>query len=284
MMSLETSFSAELQRVGWRQDGAGADLFSLPDGSAEIRRVADHADWECFAMCGPSMQPPARHQLLPANSRLRGPLKWVAQGGRPPWCRIDIPKQFTPLGQRGWDQSDLRPTGTPSQAWAATVTAIASGRVPDGGASDLPLDKLTDGLQQAGWAASVDDGQLRIHIQMPDLYRDIRLEQHAASDVRIAATLVELSGVAALSRRAIFSFALNANSRLHLARLAVASAGRARSLRAEVALPPCSACVLSGCLVTAVEAVYTAVSLCAREMLALRDAALAELMLASLAT
>jgi hypothetical protein len=275
--------AAGLLECGWQQAEPGGGAFSLEAAGAVMRHVEDHAQWDSYALDASALPPPAIHRVLYQNSRLPGPIKWVARGDGAVACRVDIPKQWSALGKAWSRGATVSPADSPWRAWAASLTTVVTAESPAVEPHDLDLAPLVAGLQQAGWLASVDDGQLRVHVQMRDLYCDIRLEHCSPSELRVAATLADFTGLAVVSRRAIRSLALSANTRLPFVRFAVSSIGGKRVLRAEVAFSGSSARVLGEWLATAVEAVYTAVLLCAREMLALRDAALAKLVLAAVA-
>ena len=122
-----------------------------------------------------------------------------------------------------------------------------------------------------------------MHIQLPDLYRAICVSSDGGPALRVAAELIDLADVSGPSRRAAYGFASVANGRLPLVRLSQQRRKGAAPLSAEVVLGCGGAAVSAAWVATAVEAVEAAIELCARELAALADAALAEHVLAVLA-
>jgi hypothetical protein len=274
-----------LKSCGWRPDaGGGGNRLALDvehDTPAALEFTSDDADFEHAVLRTAAHRPPAREKALYANSDLLGPGKWVVAPGGAPLCRFDVPKEFA-AGSKGIGaESRCKGGGGPRHAWAAAVTAVARGRWDEVEAKPRALDAMADELKQAGWAASVDDGQLRVHVHLLGAYCPLTLEVRGPADVRVAAELFQWSALPSASRRAILAFAADANLRLPLVRLAIAPEGAVKRLRAEVALTAKCAFVSSGWLAAAVEAVETAVTLCARELPVLRDEALAQLVLAA---
>ena len=128
---------------------------------------------------------------------------------------------------------------------------------------------------------TLDGQRLLVHLTLPGLYQEIRVERCGSGHLLVAASLAGLAGLSAESRRAIDALAAEANARLPLVRYAVAAESQEQTLRAEVCLSSDCALVPGGWLATAVEVVEAAVTLSAREMQALRDPELANLVLAA---
>lgn len=271
-----------LEACGWRSADAAAARYSFPGRSIQLSRVGQHADWDGFVLDSDALPVPALHQIAEANHRLGGPVKWVEVDDHQLSCRADLPHRWTsaPAAARADQASDPRPG--PVQAWAATLTGIALGRSPVHQASTPCVADLAGQLVRAGWAASVDEGQLRVHVHLTELYRAIQIDQFGPADWRVGASIMPWAGLRKLPRRAVRLYAAAADRRLPLVRLAVMPSGSGPELRTEVALPSSGACVPGEWVITAVEAVQLAVSLTARELLALRDAALAKLLLAGM--
>lgn len=272
-----------LARFGWqRADGDhGRGGYVLAHGAASLEPHGDLAGWELFALRGPGLSPCSRERWLHDNSRLEGPVKWVVVGEGPPICRADIPNEWPTGGKGGLEDAAPGAGASPWAAWASAVTAVALGKSEGPAAAPLPVEALAHQLQRAGWAVSVDDGQLHVHLQMPDLYCQIALEPCGATAVRVRATVAELGGVAPPSRQAIVAFAHAANARLPLVRFAASGEKPSKELHAEVCLSVDCALVPGAWLAAAVEAVEAAAALTAREVQAMRDPELAKLVLAA---
>jgi hypothetical protein len=136
-------------------------------------------------------------------------------------------------------------------------------------------------LKQAGWSASVDDGQAVVHLQMPGVYRQLRLEHDQPAGVKLAADLIDLSDLEDECLRAILLLAQEANARLPLVRMAVAESPKCITLRAEVSFG--IAQISGSLLLHALHVFESAVALTARELEALRDAELVRLVLSAAA-
>jgi hypothetical protein len=146
--------------------------------------------------------------------------------------------------------------------------------------NDTGLDSaLADELKQAGWSASLDAGQLHVHVQLPGIYRQLTLERDAQAGVKLTSNLVNLAGLDNDVVRALTYFANAANARLPLVRMAFSGASLDRALRAEVAF---GATLIPGeFLLMSLHAFETAIAHTAREMEALRDPQLARSLLAA---
>jgi len=277
-----TPVADALAQFGWQPNRADSGQgYVLADGAAFLDPQAELAGWGLYALRGSGLGHSSPDRLLDDNYRLEGPMKWVSTGKGPPICRVDIPSEWPTVGKAGIEDADSGSGASPWAAWAAAVTAIALGKAEGPGPASLPVEALARQLQRAGWAASVDDGQVHVHLQMPDLYCQIGLERCGASAVRVGATVAELGGLAPVCRRAIVALAHAANARLPLARFAAAGEKTSKQIRAEVCLSVGCALVPGAWLTAAVEAVEAAASLTAREMQALRDPELAKLVLAA---
>jgi hypothetical protein len=278
----EDTLAHGLGRNGWQQVGAAPSRFVLTDSDAVVEMCARHGEWEMFLLQGSAIATTTNERLLSDNRHLNGPLKWVHAGKGAPLCRIDVPRHWPTAGKGGAEEFGSSWHLSPRQAWAAAVTDFVRQQSAEA-ADALPLGALAEQLQRAGWAATVDEGQLRVHLAMPELYCEIRLEHCGPAQVRIAADLTALDDLSAVSRRAVLALAASANARLPLVRYAVAADATPALLTAEVCLSVPCALVPGGWLLTAVEVVETAVLLTAREMQALRDPELAKLVLAAAA-
>jgi hypothetical protein len=315
----DDTVAAALAGCGWRSARGTTHRYTFRDAGARLLALARHGEWEMYALHGKAFAPPAGDSWLHDNSRLMGPVKWVAGRGRAAICRADVPRQWSEAGKGaafvgrpsqadndGLERPSYSHVG-PRQAWAAALTDFvrqtpgttadsslsvgrsftpsSSGRseTPSyvGEQCGLPLPAFAEQLQRAGWAATVDGHGLLVHLSLPGLYREICLEQSGNGHLLVAATLVELTTPPNESRRAIVALAAEANARLPLVRYAIAAEEQGESLRAEVCLSLECALVPGGWLLTAVEVVEAAVSLSAREMQALRDPELARLVLAA---
>jgi len=302
-----------LGRAGWRAGSAGKWRHEpIPiKGDKKGRPLLvcrhDSSQWEAWDLVRGAIVPPAKvidrgEGILAANADLPGPGKYVAADFQPAdeyggvdanvSCRFDLPRHL--LGHQG--DGDLADVEHPAEAWVRDVTALAI-RVPSSDPSPAshaaPSSKLNTvhaRLDKAGWPTTSVDGRLRVSLSLPGLFRQILIDLDGVHGPHVWCELIDLNGVMAESRQAAVHFALAANARLRLARVALV--GQAPGLRAtsaeagtqvgsvlhrlvaEVVLG--SARVPGAWLDVALECVHAAVVLCARELSALRDQELAK--------
>jgi hypothetical protein len=281
---IDSALERFLEPFGWEPDGPGQWVHDTPHGPAVLWHLVEVGDWRQFALEGGAVPRMATKQVLAENSRLFGPVKLVARTGRHTLCRADLPEEFAGLAR----ERSVELTGAaggsltsqdPRHAWASAVTAVATGEFRGLCESSPPDEAVADRLGQAGWTTSLDDGCLNVHLHMPGLYRQVSVEIEDGLGAIVATDLLPLDGVKGSWRKAAVHLAHQANVRLPLVRYAIKQGTGPPVLRAEVHLG--SAPVSGVWLPTALEAIETAVTLTARELQALRDRELAELVLAA---
>jgi hypothetical protein len=276
-----------LEDCGWQQESFRRWTHPADGKQAILEQLEDCGDWRQYRLEGGAVPDSSRGRMFHDNHRLYGPVKFVAPPKRAPFCRVDLPKEFSPDYRSrhaelpGPDFEALR-AQDPRQAWSAAVTACVTGETA-GLCEPPPVDtELVERLNDFGWPASNDDGQLQVHLHLPGLFRHVRIERQAGGGwpgTKIVADLLSLDGVSGLWRRAALHLAQAANRRLPLVRVALKTEAGLSVLRAEVHIG--CAPVSGQWLPTALEVVETAVSLTARELQALRDRELAKLVLAA---
>ena len=143
--------------------------------------------------------PPTAARALRANAALAGPAKWVAGAtarcGAAPTCRgVDFGWQ----AMRGRFRHTRRTR--PATGLGRRVTALATGQPPAAAVAVLDLDAACDLLKRSGRSASIDEGLLRVHVQLPDLYREICVTHGGDSVSRIVAELIDLTDLTGPSR------------------------------------------------------------------------------------
>lgn len=271
-----------LYACGWQPFEGGGWIHSTTGGDAFIRQTTEAGEWTQFELQTNLLPPPRPTEILAVNGRLFGPLKFVVAGDGSV-CRIDLPRHFPSVTREldfGSDGSgfEMPARQTPLQAWAAAVTIAATGRRPNEQAM-IADERLLELVTDAGWSASLDEGQLNVHVQLPGLYGQLYLEPTDRAGGMLAADLLPLDGVDGDRLQAVMCLANAANRRLPLVRLAVSEDTSPRVLRAEVHVG--CAPIPDEWVLVALEALEAAVSLVARELKALRDPELATLVLAA---
>ncbi|NUQ64543.1 MAG: hypothetical protein HUU20_18920, partial [Pirellulales bacterium] len=248
-------------------------------GQAVLRPAGERAGWRQFELDGGALPLPEPSRRLFDNSRLYGPAKYVGRPDGSVFCRVDLPAEFAASSHA--EPGNFDPWAVPDseQAWARGVTAFATGGLPVHEES-LGLDaSVVPQLQRAGYSASLDDGELHVHLHLPGLFREIFVRGEPSLGATVAADLLALGDLPDVSREAAIYLAQKANDRLGFARMAVVGDPAAGVLRAMVHLG--WAPVPGVWLLAALEAVESAVTLTARELAALRDRELAEHVLAA---
>jgi hypothetical protein len=137
---------------------------------------------------------------------------------------------------------------------------------------------MLEEIKRLGWVGSVDEGQLNVHINTPGVFRKVRVES-GTGGIRIVADLADLTGYSKPCLQAALRLAHEANARLPLVRMSTDDEHAPHVVRAEVSWGAAS--IPGAWLSTALEVVEGAIALSAREMAALRDPELAQLVLAA---
>jgi hypothetical protein len=270
----ESALEAALARRGWQPDGMGWRL-PLRGGAARLEEIGRCDWWRQFQLSGGAIARIAAKRVLADNARLFGPGKWVVRPGRRPICRIDVPDELRGSARENFDSD----APDPLDAWAGAATSAAIGQAESGADADARIEARVEEITEAGWSASVDNGQLHVNLETRGGYRQLALERDPVAGVKLATDLVEMQGLDDACLEAMALLANEANARLPLVRFAIHSrAGRA-ALGAEVGF---GRTLVGGTwLVAALCVLETAVSLTARELESLRDTELATLLLAA---
>jgi hypothetical protein len=274
-----TDVHLALLATGWASHANGSRWTrDTPRGPATLNMLGESGAWRIYELSTPALSPPKDAFPLELNFELPGPVKWVAAHGQAPALRVDVPIDQLDAGARAfWAGS----TSHPWEEWATALTAVANGvdrlDVPtEPGAGSSEPQALLESLQESGFAGSVEEGQVFVHVNRGGVFRQVSVGSSASGGV-ISAELADWDALEE-SRLAAAKFALAANNRLPLARLAIDSGAQPRRLVAEVHFGP--ALIPGAWLTTALEAVEMAVALTAQELAALRDRELASLVLA----
>jgi hypothetical protein len=277
MHTVTSEIDKYLTNFGWHSGEGRQWKHETSHGIARLTPFPGGGNWQHFSLAGGAVDDPAFDRILVANDDLYGPAKFVP-GYKNPYCRVDLPVEFDALARDCRVGLDDMASHDPRQAWAAAVTALATGDMAGLGTPHVP-ETAVFALREAGWSADQQDGQIDVHIHMPGLFRTIRTEPQDPPGLKVTTDLICLDGIGKSHEEAICRFAQVANERLPLARLAVDENTEPRNLRAEVHLGCAS--ILSGWLTAALEVVELAISLTARELQALQDRELAKLVLAT---
>jgi hypothetical protein len=279
-LDLDQDTSQQLQSLDWiRHQETGCWTLDTPHGPARLVELTEQANWRHFELRGGALRFPPPRRLFAENYQLAGPVKYRAIG-RQVACLADVPRATS-----GWDGHDVSMAHeNPWQGWSRYITRLVRGEpveaVDEGLGAAIPLETALGELQSAGWSASMDGGRLLVHLQLPGAYRQVRIESTVGGTC-LAVDLLDYTGVSRLSLRAMARVAQGANARIPLVRLAVDERNQPTVLRAEVHLGRMP--ILGAWLSSAVDVLATAVALTARELEALRDPELAQVVLAAYA-
>lgn len=271
-----------LAACGWQHEPASGSWRRATDrGSALLRPLDARSGWQQFELQSGYLPTPEAGGLLAANQRLYGPAKFVGGRSRPLLCRVDLPAELPDRADPASAGFDPSMFSDPVRAWAEAVTVCATGQRAAGRVPMRLDESHVARFERDGYSASFDDDELHIHVHLPGLFREIAIREEPGLGAIVTAELLDLSGLPDGCREAAFYFAEAANDRLGLVRLAVAEEPAPGILRAMVHVG--WATIPGAWLHAALEAVEAAVTLTARELAALRDRELAELVLAAAA-
>lgn len=277
--SEEATLESALTEAGWQQQDELSFRLQTERGDALLEQIALHDEWRHLQLSGSAAPKSKKADVLQNNVNLFGPAKFVARTKRQPICRFDVPENLSGWVTHGGDWNGALHTLDPFRGWAGVVTACVTdprnlrrfrGSFPP--AADN--ESIAEEIRNCGWAATVDEGEIRIHMQLPGVFRQVRVEQIESTPVKVAADLVELKELSSDSLKAIDRLANEANGRLPLVRFAVKENGSNPVLRAEVHLG--CALIPGAWLAASLEVIETAIALTARELEALRDPELAK--------
>jgi hypothetical protein len=280
-MTDEATLESALAHCGWEQVDRARWRRPSRNGDCVLEELAHRDRWRQFQLSGGAVPQLDCSQALEDNYCLFGPAKLIARTGNSPICRVDVPDELGEGNEHAFGADGRLQLVNAYGLWATAVTAFATG---DGEMhqADIVVDNnLVDELKQAGWTASLDGGQFQVHIQRPGIYRQVLVERHASAGVKLATELIPLADNNEDCVGAIRHLANAINARLPLVRLAISKSDGAIGIRAEVGF---GATLIPGTfLLLSLHALELAVALCVRELEALRDPALARVLLAVVA-
>ncbi len=277
----ESSLESALAACGWKPQGRTCWRLKTQPGNAFLMEVSHRDHWRQFQLTGGTTPRSTNSRVLQDNFGLFGPAKLIARPGDCPICRLDVPEELTAsIGESIAFSEDFQVLDA-RVAWAQAVTALATGNFQPEKAAPASDAAIVAQLKQAGWSASVDDGRAIIHLQMPGVYRQLRIEYDQPVGVKLATDLIDIFDLKDECLRAMLLLAQEANARLPLVRMAVAESSQSITLRAEVSFG--AQLIAGSLLLDSLHVFETAVALTARELEALRDAELARLVLSAAA-
>jgi hypothetical protein len=276
----EQTIEAALARY-WERPSPSEWRRQTQHGECALAEIAHRDRWRQFQLSGGWIQHSDSSCVLERNAKLFGPVKLIIRPPSDAVCRVDVPETLAVGGGHTmWSDGQLQFEDAAAR-WAAAVTACATGERVAPRWNDDVAGAAADELKQAGWSASLDEGQLYVHLQLPGIYRQLAFERDAKTGVKLATELVELTGLDDVCIRAMKLVANEVNARLPLVRLAISGSSRRRALRAEVGFG--AALIPGAMLLWSLHAFETAAALCVREFEALCVPALARLVLAAAA-
>ena len=260
------SVSAALEANGWQLGKASPDTYRLgPNRRAQLTLLVHGAQVARYQLSGAALESPRAGTVLTQNSSLHLPAKFVSWAKRQVKCVVDVPVDAILQADSIPNHSTLH--SSEFAAWARGLTAalhVSCNGAPinqQGPIQHAPLEEVAGWLGQLGWATSVEDRTLEVHLQLPNLYRQLQIAP-GQSGYHVYATLMTLDDLSGPSARSVRELALEANRRLPLVRFSEDVMADPPRLVAEVMIN---------------EAAVTTTS---RELLALRDPELAQIFLA----
>lgn len=280
LVAEERTVESALARCGWRHKHPSCWRLPTERGDAELEEIEFTDQWRQFQLRGGAVGKSTAERTFWDNARLFGPAKLVARSDSWPVCRLDLPIELK--GSNGdWGDLDFHSAvQDPHESWARNVTAAATGRVGDVAAVDFSVEATADEIRQAGWFASVDEGELHVNLQTHGAYRQLAIERDPLSGIKLFTELIALDGLGESCVRAILVLAQEANARLPLVRFAIPDRPGRSTLRVEVSFGGAPG---GAWLLAALGVLETAVAATVREMESLRDPELASLLLAATA-
>jgi hypothetical protein len=270
-----SDISSVLPCLGWQEQGPSQWRRHTALGAAGLSCLHASSTWLRFTISGGYVTAPSAGRYLHHNGMLPAPVKFVRdrQGGVQ--CRVDVP-------QPALDTDDGRPSNL-SEGWeplnfqlVRAVTQLVDGCESSAGSAFDP-EQVVDQLTQLGRSASRDGQRALVHVGLPGAFGQIRCEQDARIGPRLAADLLTLEVGSTRLHRAAIRLAAEANRRLPLVRFALTTT-HPTVLYCEVCLGRVT--IPGAWLTVALETMETAMTLTLRELQALRDPTLAQLLLA----
>jgi hypothetical protein len=166
----------------------------------------------------------------------------------------------------GYD--DHAASDPPFATFVRAIESVIEGN-PTDATANLLMEPTAEALRDAGYAVSVEGQLLQIHVNYGGVYRQIQIESGGVS-----AEIVKLAGYGAASRRSALLLIHEANQRLPLVRFSLQN----NAVVAEVrwAATPIPAAWLH----VSIACVDAAIALTARELEAVRNPQLGEVVLA----
>jgi hypothetical protein len=270
-----------LVECGWETDPHAPGCYRLQaKGSwARLQRTSLRHGWVTLAG---EVEQKAQSPLV-LNAGIPGPWKFVSLPDGSTRLRVDFPRllEAVPHDDSPFTFSLNHTFDRPAVCeWARDLTAwLAGSPKPDAATGPFSAADIAAELDRRGWPATAEGDQVRLTVALPRVFRDALLQRTETGGARLRATLADLTGATQLSPRAALSLALEANNRLCLVRFSAVGEPGSESLIAEVHLG--RARIPGPLLDAALESLRTAVGLCARELAALQNPGLAQLVLAA---
>jgi hypothetical protein len=271
------SLEAALGSCGWIQESSTRWTLVTERGIASLVQLAEHDAWRHFALSGGATPTTSQKHLLHDQYLLRGPAKFITGPGEQTICRIDALDDLT--SDFGDPCADLFGGVDAHTVWARAVTAIAAGHSDEPTCHGIAEKSLAEELHRRGWSASIEDGHVVIHLQLPSIYRQLTIRRDDFGTLSLGCDLVGLTGLDDDCQRAMQLTALEANSQLPLSRLVVANTSAGSMLRAEVAFG--HELIGGSFLLHSLNVMERAVAIMARAVEALRDVELARIVLSA---
>lgn len=277
----EARLAAALEQCGWQPAEPGR--WHLRTGASQaILLFAAHRDpWRQFFLSGGAIPPTSPDRMLSDNAHLPGPAKFVLRDDRTPAVRLDISDAAaTASSSAAYTLDHLSSEFAAENRWAQAITACVNGQPQPAAVITQPHAIIAE-IKHAGRTASLEEESIHVHLQLPGIYRKVTLEVGGDGEVNLTTVLVELTEYNDVARTAVMLMVRAANQRLPLVRFVHRESEQPPSIRAEVCFG--RALIPGGWLRVSLQAIEHAIALTARELEALRDPALAELVLAAAA-
>ncbi len=241
--------------------------------AAKLALMEQGPQWARYRLTTPTLRLPGLSAVLAENASLELPAKFISGTSDQVDCVVDVPLEAL-------TQPDTQPDRFSQDSrcmadWSRGLTgALTETRSP---VRHADSDLIAQSLGQLGWAASAEGESLKVHIQLPSVYRSVHIDPSEVG-YRISADLIPLADLSSTSAKAVRQLSLEANRRLPLVRFSEHVMTDPPRLLAEVNINV--ALVPGVWLMQALCAVEAAVTTTSRELLALRDPELAQIFLA----
>lgn len=263
-----------LAQEGWQTKKGEPETFILGSvRGAELMLMEHGAQWSRYRLKAGSLGIPRPSALLARNTLLQLPAKFISATDLNVDCVVDVPLEALTQPDSSTDRLAHNSRGL--AAWARGLTGALIGKQAQ--PQHAGLEQIAQSLGQLGWAATAEEQSLEVHLQLANIYRQLRVEP---TDIgyRVSAQLIPLAELSSWAAKSVRQLAFEANRRLPLVRFSEDVLSNPPWLLAEVHIRV--ALVPDVWLLQALSAVEAAVTTTSRELLALRDPELAQIFLA----